>query len=177
MLPHTSPRVVVSPRMGAAKSKSASIVNASKPARALPRPGATPIAPYVPPDTFVQASPVDDARADDTALREMMSKLVVRTTDVSAVDYGYAPSPASAVKRREPPGTEALLKPRDVAEALERHRASAFSDAIVEEIARERRGKLDSKVLGLMMKHVRAHAYAEEEDERRPGGTLRVGRW
>jgi hypothetical protein len=81
------------------------------------------------------------------------------------------------VKRREPPGTEALLKPRDVAEALERHRASAFSDAIVEEIARERRGKLDSKVLGLMMKHVRAHAYAEEEDERRPGGTLRVGRW
>ena len=49
--------------------------------------------------------------------------------------------------------------------------------AIVEEIARERRGKLDSKVLGLMMKHVRAHAYAEEEDERRPGGTLRVGRW
>ena len=117
-------------------------------------------------------------RADiDTALREMMSKLVVRTTDVSAVDYGYAPSPASAVKRREPPGTEALLKPRDVAEALERHRASAFSDAIVEEIARERRGKVDSKVLGLMMKHVRAHAYAEEEDERRPGGTLRVGRW
>ena len=60
--------------MGAAKSKSASIVNASKPARALPRPGATPIAPYVPPDTFVQASPVDDARADDTALRESEHK-------------------------------------------------------------------------------------------------------
>jgi len=163
--------------MGAAKSKSASIASASKPARALPRPGATPIAPYVPPDAFVRASPVDAARADDAALREMMSKLVVRTADVSAVEYGYAASPASAVKRRERPGTEALLKPRAVAEALERHRASAFSDAIAEEIARERRGKLDAKVLALMMKHVRAHAYAEEEDERRPGGTLRVGRW
>lgn len=164
--------------MGAAASKPPSgASNAVK--RALPRAGATPIAPYAPSQTaevFAQ-SPVERSPAEvkDLRLDEMMAKLTVRSADVSAVDFGYAAKDSRAKKRVDKPA-EALVKPLTLLDELRRHRASGFAASVAEDIARER-PKVNAQAMESALKHLRAHAFEEVTDEKRPGVSVRVGRW
>ena len=163
--------------MGAFASKTSAATGANVARRTLPRAGATPIKPYVEPESLVSAprefSPVE---VKDVRLTEMMSSLTVDTADVSAVDYGYAPSPSSVVKRREQPPREALLRPLQLMDALERHRASGFAASALEEIARARPSVCQT-TLASTLRHLRAHEFKQVEDTRRPGETVRVGGW
>lgn len=164
--------------MGVAASKSPSgASNVVK--RALPRAGTMPIAPYAPSqaaEVFVQ-SPVERSpdEVKDLRLDEMMAKLAVRSADVSAIEFGYAAKDLRAKKRVDKPA-EAIVKPLVLLDELQRHRASGFAASVAEDIARER-PKVSAHAMKSALKHLRAHVFEEVMDAKRPGVSVRVGRW
>ena len=161
--------------MGASSSKTAtSAVKTTS--RTLPRhaPGATPIAPFVEPSSYV-AAPVVADDAKDLKLNDMMRALRVDTADVSAVDYGYAPAQHSTVELKPRAEREGLFKPRELREALERHRAQGFAVSALKDIL-ARRPAVNVQHLELTLKHMRIHRLHEMEGAQ-AGTTVVVGEW
>ena len=161
--------------MGASSSKAATSA-AKTSSRTLPRhaPGATPIAPFVEPSSYV-AAPVVAADAKDLKLNEMMHALRVDTADVSAVDYGYAPAQHTRVALKPRAEREGLLKPRELRDALERHRAQGFAASTVKDIL-ARRPAMNAEHLKLALTHMRVHRLSEIEGAQ-PGTTVVLGEW
>jgi hypothetical protein len=161
--------------MGGTASKASTAAGTAR--RTLPRGAKTPIEPYSSPKNFVESVPETTPQSvKDLKLNEMMSKLTVDTAEVSAVDFGYAGSPSSKVKVKDRPPREGLLKPLELQDALEAHRASGFAASTVADFKR-RHPLVDERVLKNALKHMRSYAYEEQEVAHRPGEKVRVGRW
>jgi len=162
--------------MGASSSKPATNAAVKSTSRALPRrsPSAAPLAPFVEPSSNVEA-PRDDGQGKDVKFHDMILALRVRTTDVSASEFGYAAANPNAVERKPRALRAGLLTSRELREALERQRSNGFAASAMREGVKSH-PNVCAQTLANTLAHVRAHVL-RDVDGATPGSKIVVGEW